>query len=186
VIDAALSYGFFGLTSAHRRAFHTISAEESAVEMRQIAEAGVIGDRADGALCQPGIAQHPVRAPQALVEQKSRECRSFALKQDLHITRRDAMARRKADDRQVVTVQAVEDVRLDRVQARRAQAAVLGALGGVARRAQRERGEIVDVIGRGAAEFGRCQRLRLIEETDVARQEVQRSVPAADRPQNGA
>ena len=71
-----------------------------------------------------------MRPREALVEQEPRECRSFALEQHLDVAGGDSMARRKAGERQMVTVQAVEDVGLDRVQARRAQPAVLGALGG--------------------------------------------------------
>jgi hypothetical protein len=77
--------------------------------MRDIAEAGLIGDRADGALREPWIAQHAMCVRQTLVEQEPRERRSVALEQHLHVARADAMACRDVGECQFVTVQAIED-----------------------------------------------------------------------------
>jgi len=78
-----------------------VAAAEGAVEMREIAKAGLIGDRADGALCQPWIAQHAMGALETLVEQELRERRSLALEQHLHVARGDVMACREAGARDV-------------------------------------------------------------------------------------
>ncbi len=150
--------------------------------MREIAEAGVIGDRADGPLRQPGIAQHAMRAGKALVEQEPRECRSLALEQHLHVARGDAMACRKVGERQFVTVQAVEDFHFDRMQARRAHAAAIRSLGGISRRAERERHEIVDMADHDVVQFG-CRQALVLDEMNVFRQQLQRFVLARDRPQ---
>jgi hypothetical protein len=70
-------------------------------------------------------AQHERRALEALVEQEPRERRSLALEQHLHIAGRDPVARREAGERQFLTVQAVEDFRLNRIQACGAQAVAM-------------------------------------------------------------
>jgi hypothetical protein len=98
-------------------------------------------------------------ARQALIEQEPRECRSLALEQHLG----DAMACRKIGERQVVTVQAVEDLRFDGMQARCAHAAPIRNHGSIARRTERKRDEIVDMTDSEVAQFGRRQALVLDE-----------------------
>src|SRR5689334_18313892 len=53
-----------------------VTATEGPVEMGEIAEASLVGDRADGSLREQRIAQHAMRAGQALVEQEPGERRS--------------------------------------------------------------------------------------------------------------
>ena len=122
--------------------------------MGEIAEASLVGDRTDGPLREQRIAQHTIRARQPLVEQESRERRPVALEQHLHVSRGDALARREAGEREFVTVQPIEDFRFDRMQARGAQAAAICNLSGIARRAERKRDEIVDMIDHQAAQLG--------------------------------
>ena len=77
--------------------------------MREIAEADLVGDRADGAIREPWIAQQTTRARETLVEQELRERGSIALEQYLHVTRSDAVTCREASERQFGAVQVVED-----------------------------------------------------------------------------
>src|SRR5260370_34616886 len=95
----------------------------------------------------------------------------------------DAMACRKGGERQFVTVQAVEDFRFDRIQARSAHAAAVRSFGGVTRSAERKRDEIVDVTDHELAEF-RCREFLLVlDDADAARQQPQYFAVARDRPQ---
>ena len=150
----------------------TIPAAEDSVEMREIAEAGLVGDRTYGSLRKQWIAQHLMGARQTLVEQEPRERRSVALEQHLHVARRDAVAGCEAGERQFVTVQAVEDFRFDRMQARSAHAAAIRNRSSIARRAERKRDEIVEMSDHKAAQFGGRKALLVVEEADVARQQL--------------
>ena len=72
--------------------------------MREIAEAGLVGDRGDGLLREQRIAEHAMRARQTLVEHEPRERRSVALEQHLHVARGDAVTCCEAGEREFVTV----------------------------------------------------------------------------------
>ena len=150
--------------------------------MGEIAEACLDGDRRDGLPREQRIAQHAMRTGQALVEQEPQERRSVALEQHLHVARGEALARREPRQRKFVAVQAVEDFRFDRIEARGAHASAIRDRGGVACRPKRKRDEILDMMDHEAAQFGGRQALLIVEEAELARQQLQSFAVARDRP----
>src|SRR4051794_14656284 len=64
-----------------------ISPPEAAVEIREIAETDIVGDRADRPLGVSGFAQHAMRTLDALFDQEGRERLAVGLEQALEITR---------------------------------------------------------------------------------------------------
>jgi hypothetical protein len=68
-----------------------------------------------------------------------------------------------------VTVQAVEDFRFDRMQARSAHASAICNCSSIACRAERKRDEIADMSDHKATQFGARQALMVVEEADAAR-----------------
>jgi hypothetical protein len=158
---------------AHLRGAFAKTAAEGPVEMRKIAEAGIIGDSADGAVSEALVAEHAAGPCKPVVEDELRKGEALALEQHLYVARRDAMLCGKARERQFVIVQAVEDFRFDGIQARRAGTAANPRPGRIWYRAEYECDEIMHVTDHEAAQFG-CRQTQLLNELSVARQQLTR------------
>src|SRR5437870_2126517 len=101
---------------AHVRWPRAITPAKGPVEIGQVAEAGVEGDRGDTALRVAEIAKHAVGAREARAEHVFREGFALAFEQKLNVARRDTMARRDGGDRQAAFAEMLGDVRLYGVQ----------------------------------------------------------------------
>jgi hypothetical protein len=76
-----------------------------------------------------------------------------------------------ACERQFVTVQAIEDFRFDRFQAKRPCAATIPGLGRISCRAAHERGEIVQMTDHEVAQFW-CRHAQALNGLSVTRQQL--------------
>jgi hypothetical protein len=98
-------------------------------------------------------------ADQPLAEHAFRKRASFAFEQLADVALRDALTRGDRRDRQIILGQAFGNVRLDGAQPRGAHPTAFGDCRGVARRADRKRGEIIDLGDDKPAQLRHCQRL---------------------------
>ena len=79
----------------------SIASAKGAIEVGQITEPRIERDRADGAIGKPRIAQHAMRAYQALVAHERGERESLVLEQLVDVSRCHALALRNLGDGQI-------------------------------------------------------------------------------------
>src|SRR5438132_5067771 len=90
----------------------SIEATETTIEIRQVAEAGIIGNGADRAMNGIGLAQQTVSPRKTLPDQKLREGGTIGFKHPLHVPWRHAEVRGDAADRQIAPVAALDYIGL--------------------------------------------------------------------------
>ena len=94
-----------------------VLAAKAAVEIREVAEANVVGDDADRGLTGAQPAQQPVCPRQALPHQEFREGRAVRFEQALHISRRDVEVGGESPDRQIAPMAMRNDIGFRELQA---------------------------------------------------------------------
>src|SRR5215467_1622978 len=124
---------------------NAIAAAEHAIEIRDIAEAAIIRDRADLLAIAARIAEHAVGAREALRQNVFGEGGAFHLEQPLDEALRATVAGRERSHRKIASLKVSRDLLLDRGQSRRAQAATFRHVCSVARGPDRERHQVIDV-----------------------------------------
>src|SRR5690554_6548539 len=107
---------------ANRRGRATIAAAKDPVEIGEIAKARREGDGAHGLPRTARIREQAVRPAQALLQQKGGEARSLSLEQHADIARGDALALRDRTFGKGLVAEMLQDIPLDGVQPRGAQA----------------------------------------------------------------
>ena len=167
---------------SHVRGRGAVLAAKRAVEIGQVAEPGIEGDRADFLDSETRVGQQPVGAREPLPEHVVGEGGAFRFEQHAHVTRRHPVARRDLIHRQLGPVEVFRDVLLDGAQPRRPHAAAPGDLGGVARCADRERDEIVNMRHGMPLQIRVRERCRLLEDADIAAQQPQRRAVGRNPP----
>src|SRR5262249_19547310 len=88
----------FTSTDEPRRLAHfgrggAISPAERAVEVGEVAEPGLEGDGRNGPPAVQRVGQHPTRTDKSLPKNKFRKSCAFAIEQQLHVARRNALLR---------------------------------------------------------------------------------------------
>ena len=170
---------------ANARGRVAVALAEDAVKVRHIAEAGVERDRADLLGRATRVGQQAVRAGEALRQHIVGEARALVLEQPLDAARRAAVANGKRGDRQVGLIEIPRDVLLEGVQPRRAQAAALCDLGGIARRTECDGHQVIEMRHHRGLQIaiGQCPPLR--RDIEIARQQSEREIVMRDAAQEG-
>jgi len=168
---------------ANARGRVAVALAEDAVKVRHIAEAGVERDRADLLGRATRVGQQAVRAGEALRQHIVGEARALVLEQPLDAARRAAVANGERGDRQVGLIEIPRDVLLEGVQPRRAQAAALCDLGGIARRTECDGHQVIEMRHHRGLQIaiGQCPPLR--RDIEIARQQSEREIVMRDAAQ---
>src|SRR3984893_646406 len=141
------------------RGCHAIPSPETPVEIGEIAKADVVSDDAYRTAVELHVAQHSIGACKALTEQEGGKCRAVGLKQPLKIAWRDPQMVRNSADRKVMAGAVFDNVSLCRSQPGRTQSFRVCRPRGVARCAERQRDQIMQVIDGQVSEEGRGKRV---------------------------
>src|SRR3954453_15347143 len=136
-----------------------ISSTEAAVEIGEIAEADIVGDRADRPLGISGFAQHAMRTLDALFDQEGRERLAVGLEQALEITRRHAELLGARCHRQVLPPAIIGDGDFGLLQPCRLDAAPPGQLPGLVGGTEDDCQKIVQMPDPELAQIWRRERL---------------------------
>src|SRR3954451_16062145 len=136
-----------------------ISPPEAAVEIGEIAEADIVGDRAHRPLGVSGLAQHAMRTLDALFDQERRERLAVGLEQALEITRRHAELLGDRGNRQVLPPAIVGDGDFGLLQPCRLDAAPPGQLPGLVGGTEDDCQKIVQMPDPELAQIWRRERL---------------------------
>ena len=83
------------------RRSRVVASAESAIEVGEIAESDIEGQRADATIGKARIAQHPVHARKPAAADKGREGEPLALEEFVDVSRRYPLAPRDGSDRQI-------------------------------------------------------------------------------------
>src|SRR5262245_45968011 len=93
-----------------------VAAAEGVVEVRQIAEADLEGDGADGPAGVVRMHQHSMGAFEPFSKEEARERGPFGAEEQLDVPRRYALTPGSRRQRQVMTAQMLGDLPLDRIE----------------------------------------------------------------------
>ena len=143
---------------AHVRGCGAEAAAKGPVEVGQIVEADLECDGADALVSPVRAGQHAMGARQALAEQEFRERAALQFEQHLDVARRYALASRNGIDAETGVVEIPGDVGFDCLQTRGPYPPAMGDFGGLARRAEREGQQVIDMGNGKLVEPGCLQR----------------------------
>jgi hypothetical protein len=157
----------------HIRRRRAVVTAKLAIEGRQISETGIKGESADRAVMMARVCEQTMDQREALVQHESRQRDALTFEQLPDVSRCYSVALRQSAAGYSAASKVFCDIGLQSAQPRYAEPAALGDISGIARCADGQGAEIMDVCRGGMPQLRCRQAVLVVDNVEISRQEAQ-------------